>query len=131
MNFSQRLKQLRKEKGLTLEKLADEFDRSKTTFSNYENNHRKPDIDLTIELAEYFNVSIDYLLGNTEEKRTADEIKEVISENQELFKLWEIISDRKDLQLLLQQVKNFDSKSINNFINIINIIKKEQQDYSE
>ena len=49
MSFGKRLKKLRLERGLTLKDLAKEFNTSKTTFSNYENEYRKPNMDLISE----------------------------------------------------------------------------------
>jgi len=62
MTFGKRLKKLRNKKGLTLKDLANKFDKSKTAFSNYENDYRKPDFELIKELANYFNVTVDYLV---------------------------------------------------------------------
>ena len=61
--FPQRLKQCRKQKGLSLKKLAAEFGMSHSTLSKYETGTRRPDPDTLIMLATYFNVSTDYLLG--------------------------------------------------------------------
>ena len=46
--------------------MEERFDRGKTAFSNYENNIRKPNMNLITELADFFDVSVDYLLGREE-----------------------------------------------------------------
>ncbi|MTI58582.1 MAG: helix-turn-helix domain-containing protein [Firmicutes bacterium] len=66
MTFGDRLKNLRKKKRLTLGDLEERFDRGKTAFSNYENDIRKPNMHLMTELADFFDVSVDYLLGREE-----------------------------------------------------------------
>lgn len=64
-SFASRLKELRKEKGLTLEQLGKDIGTTKATISNFENEQRKPSLDMIIKLADYFQVSIDYLVGRT------------------------------------------------------------------
>ena len=61
--FPQRLRLCRKQKGMSLKQLADVFGMSHSTLSKYESGTRRPDPDMLIKLAEYFNVSTDYLLG--------------------------------------------------------------------
>lgn len=60
------MKQLRKEKNLTLDKLAEILNTTKATLSRYENGLRVPNIEFIRELANVFNVSVDYLLGKTD-----------------------------------------------------------------
>lgn len=64
--FPSRLKKLRLEKGLTQKELAQKLNMQNTAISKYELNERKPDIDTLNQLAKFFNVSADYLLGNTD-----------------------------------------------------------------
>ncbi|APM40518.1 helix-turn-helix domain-containing protein [Clostridium kluyveri] len=66
--FNQRMKELRAEKNITLEELAKVLNTTKSTLSRYENNLRTPNADFINQLAKYFNVSLDYLLGNTDKK---------------------------------------------------------------
>ena len=57
------LKKLRKEKGFTQLFLAEKFDLSQQSIYKYENNLAEPDIATLKELAEFFNTSVDYLVG--------------------------------------------------------------------
>ena len=68
MDFPSRLRKLRKENNYTLKELANKFNSSKMAFSNYENDNRRPNMELIIKLADFFNVTTDYLLGKTDEK---------------------------------------------------------------
>ena len=63
-----RLKFLRIEKGLTQQKLAMDFNIEQSTISAYENRVRTPDIDTIEMICNYFDVSIDYLVGRTDIK---------------------------------------------------------------
>lgn len=61
-----RLKELRKQRGISQLKLAMELSMNQNSISRYENNTREADYATLIKLADYFNVSIDYLLERTD-----------------------------------------------------------------
>ena len=62
--FASRIKKLRTDKKLTLDGLANELNINKSRIGMWENNGTVPRDDVLIELSKYFDVSIDYLLGN-------------------------------------------------------------------
>lgn len=62
-----RIKQLRKQKGVTMQKMESETGFKKSTISNYELRKSNPSREKTKILAEYFNVSEAYLLGYSDE----------------------------------------------------------------
>lgn len=66
VTFGQRLKELRKSKRLTQQQLADIFFLNKSSISRYENGSQLPENEQLQKLADYFEVSIDYLLGRDE-----------------------------------------------------------------
>ena len=61
-----RLKELRKKKGISQLRLATDLNTTQNTISRYETGEREPGIDELIKIADYFNVSVDYLIGRTE-----------------------------------------------------------------
>ena len=61
-----RLKELRKKKKISQLKLALDLNLNQNAISRYENMERQADYETLIALADYFNVSLDYLLGRTE-----------------------------------------------------------------
>ena len=62
-SFSERLKELRKAKGLSQKSLGEAVGLSKRGIQNYELEANKPTSDIITKLADYFDVSTDYLLG--------------------------------------------------------------------
>ncbi len=66
MTFSQRLISLRKEHNLTQKQLATETSLSERGIQNYEAGNRIPTLECAIALADYFNVSLDYLCGRSD-----------------------------------------------------------------
>ena len=65
-NFSDRLKEVRKSKSVTQKAMAEFLDMREQAYQMYEYGKREPNHETTIKLAEYFGVSIDYLLGQTD-----------------------------------------------------------------
>lgn len=63
--FPERLKELRQSNNLTMDMLGKEIGSTRGTISNFENGYKKPSLDILVRLADYFNVSIDYLIGRT------------------------------------------------------------------
>ncbi|KAA8375286.1 helix-turn-helix domain-containing protein [Leuconostoc carnosum] len=61
-----RLKELRKSKKLILKNIQEQTGIKRSTFSDYENSNTEPNIKTLIALADYFNVSIDYLVGRSD-----------------------------------------------------------------
>ena len=61
-----RLKEIRKKKGISQLKLAMDLNTNQNTISRYETGEREPGINELIKIADYFNVSIDYLVGRTD-----------------------------------------------------------------
>ncbi|MFJ9386992.1 helix-turn-helix domain-containing protein [Peribacillus sp. NPDC101481] len=70
--YGERIRQLRKEKGMTLRQLSDKLGIPFTTLGNYEREDRQPNFETFEMVADFFDVSIDYLAGRNEQ-RTYDE----------------------------------------------------------
>ena len=65
-NFAEHLKVLRKSKNITQKQLAEYIGASERGIQNYEIGTRKPTYEILIALADYFDCSIDYLTGRTD-----------------------------------------------------------------
>ena len=64
-----RLRELRLERNMSQQRLAMELSMTQNTISRYENGEREPGIKELIRIADYFNVSLDYQLERSEQKR--------------------------------------------------------------
>lgn len=108
MEFSERLKKLRKDTGLTQVDVANKLGISQQAYASWERGVKKPTQDNLIKLSKILYVSVDYLLGNTESKQTSDVLediellfrmnsKELTDEEKEIFKkeLIEFMEERK------------------------------------
>lgn len=66
-----RIRELRKAKKVTMKELGNIIGVAESTMSLYETGKRKPDPETLSRLADYFNVSVDYLLGRDEQPQTS------------------------------------------------------------
>lgn len=86
MNIGQRIKKLREDEHLSQLELAKIINVCNTTVSQYENGSRTPSDDIKIKLANYFNVSTDYLLGLSDnEKEPTQEEWDSLTDTQKLI----------------------------------------------
>lgn len=89
MDFGERLKQLRKSRDLNQSDLAAILDVSTSAIGSYERCERQPTFELLHKYAKYFNVSIDYMLCNSDELLTVEaymaldklDLKEMLANN--------------------------------------------------
>ena len=108
MEFSERLKKLRKDTGLTQVDVASKLGISQQAYASWERGIKKPTQENLVKLSKILNVSVDYLLGNTENKQTSDVLENIellfrmnskglTEEEKEIFKkeLIEFMEERK------------------------------------
>ena len=85
MKLPEMIAELRKDRGLLQKELAQLLGVSIGTISNYETGVHNPEIDTLIKLADYFNVSVDYMLGRIKFKTSLDTLNHpVIADNKHL-----------------------------------------------
>ena len=78
------LRKLRKEKGITQKELAKLVGLSQQSINKYENTASEPDIKNLIALADFFDTSVDYLVGNSEIRHKIEEVTEYTMNNAEI-----------------------------------------------
>lgn len=95
----ERLKELRTEFNISQQQLADVIGVSQQSINKYENHNVEPDIETLKAMANYFNVSIDYLVGH--EKETAE------NENSaELLRIFNLMTNEQQ-RIYIEQGKAF------------------------
>lgn len=85
-NFGNNIKNLRKQRNLTQEQIAEAFGVSSQAISKWETNTSYPDISLLPVIADYFSVSVDYLLGHDTSKQK-EEIEKACDYADALFEM--------------------------------------------
>lgn len=68
MKFSERMKELRNERGETQTQIAQAVGMTLRQYQRYEAEEQKPGLDNLIALADHFEVSLDYLTGRTDQR---------------------------------------------------------------
>lgn len=66
-NFSEKIRQLRIERGLSQNEVAKELGLARTAIGNYEQGIREPSLDGLKKFCDYFDVSADYLIGRKDD----------------------------------------------------------------
>ena len=93
MILGERLKKLRTAKGISQKELAEIVDVSKSAISKYESGILEPNIRVQLLLARTFNVSVDYLIGNTDFN--------ILEDNKELQKLKDVFTQLNENNRIL------------------------------
>ena len=75
-----RIKSLREDFGYTQQELADKLNGAKSTIAMYENETRKPSLEILVKLSEIFNCSIDYLLCKTDIRNPGKQVDDILNE---------------------------------------------------
>lgn len=75
--FSDRFKQLRTERRLSQQNLADQLGFSKSSVNMYERGEREPGLESMETIADYFNVDLDYLMGRSDIPNRNDWLKSI------------------------------------------------------
>ncbi|MDD7408912.1 MAG: helix-turn-helix transcriptional regulator [Anaerovoracaceae bacterium] len=90
------LKELRAEKGITQKQLGDAVGVTQQAINSYENSDTQPEYSTLIKLADFFNVSTDYILGHKAETRVNDEVIKYLSDEEDARVMKKYLSlDRK------------------------------------
>ncbi len=101
---------LRKEKGLLQRELSSILHMSPSNISNYENNEYWPDLKTICKMADYFQVTTDYLLGRTEYRCPPEMLNEYITTDYTVRKIVSTLS-------------SLDPSSLDAAIKFINYLK--------
>lgn len=72
------LKELRKEKGITQEQLADKFNVSSRTVSRWENGNNLPDLDILIEISDFYEVELREILNGEKKDSSASDVNDTV-----------------------------------------------------
>lgn len=123
--LGQKIKDLRVSKGLKTQDLAVEIGVNQSTISNYESGLRTPSLEVLLKIAEFFEVSTDYLLGHNPDQKLYKEIEAVLAYKPELLEFFKGLKDREDLKRLFKESKDLSPDTVKKVIEIIKIMEEE------
>lgn len=107
-SLGKRLKELRRQTGETQAEVARLIGTTVPAYSNYEIDKRKPEREILIKLAKHYNVTVDYLIGETDITSLPGEGIDLPPEIQRYFRggKWEAL-DPNDKKKLIKLIKGF------------------------
>ena len=112
MEFSERLKELRKKANFTQVEVAEKLGISQPAYASWERGAKKPTQENLVKIAQVLNVSIDYLVGNSEEKSDElDNIELLFRMNSKGLTDEEKVIFKKELiEFMKERKKNFGNR---------------------
>ena len=120
MKIGDRMKKLREEKGLMQQDVCNAVDIEQSTLANYENNRRVPKTDILIEIANYYGVSLDYLVGRTDDrfdnsKRRPKDLNKFLQQSEIIFDgdTYNLTDEDRDLVMKSLEVAFLAAKRAN------------------
>lgn len=117
MKIGARIKSLRELTGMQQQELCSILDIEQSTLANYESGRRIPNDEIKIKIANYFNVTLDYLLGRDtpssypEYKKAPSDLKEVLEDQMLMFE-GELVTetDKEVLKQMLHAMREAKKK---------------------
>ena len=115
------LKRLRNMKNITSEELCTQIGIKSGSYRNYERNDRKPDYETLIKLADFYDVTTDYLLGRPDAKPPADPVEEFVDkvqmkeQEQIILKKWLALDEKQRrvvFDFMVDIVHEYESASV-------------------
>ena len=107
--FSDKLHLLRIERNLSQQQLSEALNVSKSRISMYEQGERQPNLEMLVSIANYFNVSTDYLLGRSDGSSATSTLN---------------ANESKELKTLINTVKDLDPENIKLLNKVAKAIKR-------
>lgn len=97
MKMIENLRKLRIENGISQQQLGEALLVSQQSINKYENHNVEPDVQGLISIAEYFDVSLDYLVGRTEIREMVDKMKmsELTDEEMRLISRFRVLAEEQ------------------------------------
>lgn len=97
--FYQRLRDLREDKDKLQKEIAEEFKTNVTQYRRYESGEREPPFEFIIKIAKYYNVSLDYIAGLTNDKNGFNK-SDLPKKEVEMLKKFRSLSKERKVRVL-------------------------------
>lgn len=120
----ERLKKLRLDRSLLQKDIASYLGIDRTTYVKYENGSSEPSNEMLSKIADYFGVTVDYLLGR-EEKSSASAA--VNTEDEELMEYLEELKTRPEMRMLFSLSSKATKEDVEDAVRIIEALRKGRQ----
>lgn len=119
VSFYERFVSLCEQNNIKPSRAAEDCGINRSNVSNWKNNGCTPRGAALQKIADYFNVSTDFLLGNSEQKE-----KPLINEDQELTEYVELLKNRPECRMLFQLSKDATKEEVEQAVRIIEALRQ-------
>ncbi len=102
--FPQRLKELRKQRGLSQSQLAEAIGLTKQTISLWERGARRPEFDTMTDVADFFEVNLSYLLGTSDDPKVSEEDAESWAQGEEVEEIRDLANQMARLSIETRKI---------------------------
>lgn len=119
MSFNERLRELRTKRELSQQQLAIALGISKSAISMYEIGEREPDFETLETIADFFNVDMNYLLG--------DDNKSTYYLEPEAARIAQEVQARPELKILFDASRNVSADDLKFVIDMVDRLKKDEK----
>jgi len=109
-----------KQRGVSPSKAAEEMGFHRSSVTNWKTNGYTPRKEILVKIAEYFDVSVDYLLGEENKKSSTD--------NDEVWELREMLHKRPEMKTLFRLGKKATKEQLEQTIKIIEALNPENKE---
>lgn len=130
--FQVRLKELREKAGLSQNALAKQLGFAQSTVGMWESGKNKPEYDTLTQIADFFNVSTDYLTGREKEKTPVEDEGrfkegELIRLDADSMEILRAVRERPDMKILFSVTKNVTPEDLKKAIKIVEAFKEDSE----
>jgi len=116
------LRRLRKERDLTQKDIAEIFKMSESAISMYERNQREPSFEQVKEFADYFHVSVDWLMGRSESRNDIDYTQ--AQKNERMIKETEALLYDPDVQFIARSKQEMSPEAFRKLMELTKLAKE-------
>jgi transcriptional regulator with XRE-family HTH domain len=118
-----RLRQTREKVGLNQEDVGAAIGKTRTAISYYEAGKRNPTPHELAIIAKLFGVSTDYLVGATDDPRTANQrIEDAISDSAELRQFWQLYHGSAEVKLMLESLRDLTPATARKIVTVMKAV---------
>lgn len=121
-NFSNIFKKMRLKSGLTQQEMADRLNISRSSVGMYENGEREPSFELLEAIADYFNVDMNYLLG---QKESSEHIPDIYYLNEDARDMAQFLFENPEYKVLFDASRKVSKADIETVKAIIDRFKED------
>lgn len=116
MKYGERLKRLREDKKISQQQLADKLNINRSTYARYELSQTQPDFDVLKSIADFYEVTIDYLLGRTSENSQKD------------YYIKKFAEEFPDIDLMFEDMKSFTAEDMRDLYDYVKFKKSQREE---